>query len=95
MKINYTSSAFEALCDVVNFIESKNTLGAGSRWLLKFEVYLIDALQKPALIKLCHNLTFRELGLRCIHYNDWVIAFSITQDSVLIEAVLHHSRLVD
>ena len=95
MLISYTGAAFESLSDVVNFVESKNTLGAGVRWLDKFETFLNQSLTKPEIITLCNNKTFRELGLKCFNYNDWVIAFSHNDTQVLIEAILHSSRLTD
>jgi hypothetical protein len=95
MQISYTGAAFATLTDVVNFVESKNTLGAGIRWLDKFEAFLLQALTNPSIIKLCNNRTFYELDLRCINFNDWVIAFSINEGEVLIEAILHSSRLTD
>jgi len=33
MPINYTTDGFNSLISLVNFIESKNTAGAGLRWL--------------------------------------------------------------
>ena len=95
MRINYTIAAFESLTEVVNFVESKNTLGAGIRWLDRFESFLTDALSHPHLIKHCHNRTFFELNLRCIHFNDWVLAFAVEGDDISIEAILHSSRLTD
>jgi len=95
MQISYTGTAFEALSDVVNFVESKNTLGAGIRWLNKFETFLTQSLTRPDIIKLCNNKTFYELGLKCLNYNDWVIAFSLNGEQILIEAILHSSRLTD
>lgn len=95
MQISYTGAAFASLCDVINFVESRNTQGAGGRWLDKFERFLFQALTDPSIIKLCNNQTFHELNLRCINFTDWVVAFSIHPDKVLIEAILHSSRLVD
>lgn len=50
---------------------------------------------KTAAIKLCNNVTFHRMHLRCINFNDWVIAFSMDGDDVLTQAILHTSRLVD
>ena len=47
MQINYTEDAFSSLVQLVNFIESKNTLGAGVRWLQRFERFLQKKLQNP------------------------------------------------
>ncbi|MFM2339045.1 MAG: hypothetical protein RL115_2238 [Bacteroidota bacterium] len=95
MQINYTTDAFSSLLQLVNFIESKNTIGAGSRWLTKYETYLQEHLIIPHLVKYCHNKTFQKFGLRCLNYKDWLIAFSIQGENVLIEALLHQSRIVD
>ncbi|MEN9523428.1 MAG: hypothetical protein RL065_1805 [Bacteroidota bacterium] len=95
MQINYTVDAFASLSNVVNFIESQNTFGAGSRWLDKFEKHLLKSFITPESIHFCNNKAFHQLKLRCINFNDWIIAFSIQDTSVLIEAILHTSRLTD
>ena len=95
MQINYKIAAVETIADVMNFVESKNTLGSGTRWLNKFETFLQNSLTKPSAIKPCNNRAFYKLGLRCLNFNDWVIAFSIEIDEILIEAVVHSSRIVD
>ncbi|GAB2840614.1 hypothetical protein GCM10027043_50060 [Ferruginibacter profundus] len=95
MQINYTKDAFASLLSLINFIESKNTHNAGLRWLSRYEAFLQKTLFKPTQIKHCHNLTFNKLDLRCTYFNDWVIAFSIHKDFVLIEALLHKSRISD
>jgi hypothetical protein len=95
MQINYTKSAFSSLLELVNFIESKNTAGAGSRWLYKFEAFLMETSKIAMLVPLCNNQTFRELTLRCVRFNDWIIAFTLEDNNILIEAILHKSRLSD
>jgi hypothetical protein len=95
MQINYTTDAFTALVQLINFIETKNTAGAGLRWFTRYEIFLQKSLLNPAQIKICNNDTFKKFGLRCINYNDWVIAFSTHEQFILIEAVLHKSRIVD
>ena len=95
MQIRYSGEAFETLIDIVNYIEAMNTFGAGTRWLEKFEGFINESFKSPAVVKLCNNQTFYELKLRCLNFNDWVIAFSIEADKVHIEAILHSSRLID
>ncbi|MEP6700791.1 MAG: hypothetical protein ABJA85_05730 [Bacteroidota bacterium] len=95
MQINYTVDALVSLLQLINFIESKNTQGAGLRWLDRYEAVLQKQLYHPNQTKLCHNQTFRRLNLHCINYNDWVIAFSIQETSILIEAMIHKSRITD
>lgn len=95
MQINYTEDAFSSLMQLVNYIESTNTLGAGLRWLRRFEAFIHKKLRMPDNIALCNNKTFNQLHLRCIYFNDWVIAFSIHSDFVLVEAMFHKSRVSD
>lgn len=95
MQINYTADAFASLLGLINFIETNNTQGAGLRWLGKYETFLQKSLFNPSQIKICHNQTFRRFVLHCLNYNDWTIAFSIHDNYVLIEAMLHKSRITD
>jgi len=44
---------------------------------------------------LCHKATFKKFNLLCIYFNDWLIAFSIHENFILIEALLHKSRITD
>lgn len=95
MQINYTGEAFSSLIQLVNYIESTNTLGAGLRWLNRFEAFLQQKLHNPLLVKFCNNYTFRQLNLRCVYFNDWLVAFSVHEGFILVEALLHKSRISD
>lgn len=95
MQVKYTGVAFAALAQLINFIELQNTQGAGLRWLNKFETFLQKKFIAGAKFPVCNNNTFKMAGLYCINYNDWVIAFSLHQNEILIEAILHSSRIVD
>ncbi len=95
MQVKYTTDAFASLTQLINFIEAKNTTGAGIRWLNKYEQNITKAFINAKQKRLCSNETFLKLNLHCIYFNDWVIAFSIHKDFILIEALLHKSRITD
>ena len=95
MQVEYTIDAFASLTSLVNFIESKNTRGAGLRWLNEYEKFLNQAFANAEKRKICRNATFKKFKLRCIYFKDWLIAFSIHDNSVVIEAILHKSRVTD
>ncbi|GEO08237.1 hypothetical protein SAE01_07330 [Segetibacter aerophilus] len=95
MQINYTSDAFETLIQLVNFTETTNTTGAGLRWLKKYEAFLEKKLSNNTGIRLCNNAALNKLHLQCIYYNVWLIAYSVETNRILIEAILHKSRIVD
>ena len=93
MEIVYTTDAFISLTALINFIETKNTYGAGSRWLNGYEIFLKKALAIPQKRKICNNATFKRFGLHCLSYHEWIIAFSVHENYVLFEAILHKSRI--
>ena len=70
MQVNYTFDALYTLTELVNYIESKNTLGAGNRWLYRYGLFLEIHLKNIDKINFCNNLTFQELCLRCIYFNE-------------------------
>ncbi len=84
-KIRYSLDAFTSLTSLLNFIESKNTEGSALRWLEHYEKFISNALLNAKHKRLCIDDAFRKLNLRCIYYNDWLIAFSIHEDYILIE----------
>jgi len=95
MLINYSEDALDTLIQIVHFIEGINTEGAGERWLEKFERFFQNKVARPEYVGKCSNETFKKLQLRCIYYKDWVIAFSIYGDDILVEAILHVSKITD
>lgn len=95
MEINYTNAAADSLIALVDFIEKQNTKGAGLRWLNNFELAIKKTFKNHSVIPFCKNKTFKTLRLKCFYYNDWLIAFSQTQKSITIEALLYKSRIKD
>ena len=95
MTINYTNHALESLRSLILFIEETNTPGAGLRWLNRYEEFLYNRLQHHKTIRHCNNLTLRKFYLKCLHYNEWVIAFREEENELTIEAFFHYSRIVD
>ena len=61
MQIKYTIDAFTSLAQLINFVESKNTSGAGIRWLDQYEKHLQKVLINAKQKKPCHNATFNRL----------------------------------
>ena len=95
MKVEYTAEVFSSLLRLVNFIEETNTDGAGVRWLNKFESFIERNLSNAASISFCNNESLKRLQLRCIYYGDWLIAFSIHDNIIIIEAIFHKTRIKD
>ena len=58
MPISYTNNAWATLTTLVNFIEEKNTEGAGIRWFKRYEQFIEKALINAEQVRLCNNVTF-------------------------------------
>ena len=95
MQIKYTITASNSLTQLIAFIEKTNTTRSGIRWLNKYELFLNKTLLLSVNPKICNNLSLKNLGLNCLNFNDWLIAYSIHQNFILIEALLHKSRIID
>jgi hypothetical protein len=95
MIIHYNNDALESLSSLILFIEKTNTQGSGIRWLNKYEEFLFDRFRFHETIKPCNNVTLRDLNLKCLNYNEWIIAFSVEENEIIIEAFLHYSRIAD
>ena len=95
MQIKYTITASNSLTQLIAFIEKTNTFGSGIRWLNKYELFLNKALLLSVNPKICNNLSLKNIGLHCLYFNEWLIAYSVHQNFILIEALFHNSRIVD
>ena len=95
MQIKYTITASNSLTQLIAFIEKTNTAGSGIRWLNKYELFLNKTLLLSVNPKICNNLSLKNLSLNCLYFNEWLIAYSIHQNFILIEALLHKSRIID
>jgi hypothetical protein len=85
--------AMQVIAGVADFVESKNTPGSGSRYALKFK----SAIEKLAIpnVKhtLCHHPVLAAFNYSCSHFNDWVIAFRISDDELTVYEIMHGSLL--
>lgn len=95
MEIEYSEEAYSILMSLVHFTESENIPGAGYRFILRFESFLQRKFQLPKQYRICNNLSLQKLNLCCVYFNNWVIAFTIEEDTVFIESILHISRITD
>lgn len=78
---------------IADFVESKNTQGSGARYALKFK----SAIEKLAVSNvkhtLCQHPVLAAFDYSCSHFNDWVIAFRITNNELVVHEVIHSSLL--
>jgi len=78
---------------IADFVESKNTPGSGARYALKFK----SAIEKIALpdvqYPICNHPVLAAYQYSCSHFNDWVIAFRIENETLTVYEIIHGSLL--
>jgi hypothetical protein len=92
-KLKILPKAMRVIDAIANFVESKNTKGSGARYALKFK----SAIEKLALpnvqYALCNHPVLAAYKYSCGHFNDWVIAFRIEGDRLIVYEIIHGSLL--
>lgn len=78
---------------VADFVESKNTKGSGSRFALKFKSAIEDLALPNVQYALCSHHVLASLKYSCSHFNDWVIAFRIIDEELIVYEIIHGSLL--
>lgn len=93
MIILYDEEVRITLYEISDFIDSTNIEGAGFRWTAKFEAWLDGYAKTNVTYALCRDEYLASLGLSCINFNDWVIAFKIEGDLFIVYKILRGSIL--
>ncbi|MCX6187070.1 MAG: type II toxin-antitoxin system RelE/ParE family toxin [Bacteroidetes bacterium] len=92
-KLEISKEAWDTLNELAEFVESKNTLGAGNRYLNSFLIKIKDALKSHAKYAVCKYPEFAKLELKCLIINDWVIAYQESKDILIVKAIIHGTLL--
>ena len=92
-KLEISKEAWDTLNELAEFVESKNTLGAGNRYLNSFLIKIKNALKSHAKYAVCKYPEFAKLQLKCFIINDWVIAFETIEEQIIIRVIIHGSLL--
>jgi hypothetical protein len=93
LKLRISPKAMRVIDAISDFVESKNTKGSRARYALKFK----SAIEKLALsdveYTLCNHPVLAAYKYSCSHFNDWVIAFKIEGDALIVYEIIHGSLL--
>jgi len=93
LKVKILPKAMRVIDAIADFVESNNTKGSGARYALKFKA----AIEKIALpnvqYSLCSHPVLAAYKYSCRHFNDWVIAFRIENEMLIVYEIMHGSLL--
>lgn len=89
MKLVFTAEAENALFEIAQWVEQRNTPGSGERFINKFIDRIADYARPNVLYAVCKNKTLAEFNLSCISIDDWVIAFTVTKKEFIVQYILY------
>jgi hypothetical protein len=93
MKIVFSETAIQTLRSLAQFVESKNTKGSGKRYVTKFLSYIQDTLNSFSKHAVCKHAQFAINSWRCFLYKDFVIVYSVVDDTIFINIIIHGSLI--
>ncbi len=93
MTVVYSEEAHATLFEISDFVDSIHTAGAGERWLTKLHKWLSAYALSNVTYALCNDEYLAYLGLSCINYNDWIIAFTIEDNLFTVHEIIRGSLL--
>lgn len=92
-KLEIAKEAWSTLNELAEFVESKNSFGAGNRYLNAFLIKIKNALKSHAEYAVCKYPEFAKLGLKCFIIKDWVIAYQASKDTIIVKTIIHGTML--
>ncbi len=93
VQIEISEDAEEMIFGYVEWLETKNTPGSGSRFLVNLNHFLNRLGRSFPYFSPCSNLILRSKNLFCSSYREWVVAFEIGQACIIVTAFIHKNRL--
>lgn len=93
MRIEISEEALKTLKEISDFVESKNTKGAGKRWLLRFKKKLKSYAKLNTKYKYCEDETLFELKFSCLSIGNWFVVFTLDNNRFKIYQLIHGSLM--
>ncbi|HLP19074.1 MAG TPA: hypothetical protein VK174_02160 [Chitinophagales bacterium] len=94
-EIVFTTSAYDALLDICEFVEQKNTEGSGKRFFSKFEAFMQKYLPLTNLkFPLCKSEELAIHYYSCIVFQKkWIVAFRYNEEQITIHRIILGSKI--
>jgi len=93
MTIVLRKRALNAIINAVRHIESIHTEGSGDRWTRKLKVKFIEIAASKVKYSLCRHPSLAKYKYHCYLYNDWIIAFKMSENEFEICRFIYGDRI--
>lgn len=89
MNIIINEKALLTLEKIGEFVENKNTIGSGNRYVTKFLNFIEETLLSFNNHQLCKSFQLNKMNYRCFFYNDRVVAYQKNENYIEVKIVIH------
>ena len=93
MNIIINEKALSTLEKIGEFVENKNTLGSGNRYVTKFLNFIEETMLSFNNHQLCKSIQLYKMNYRCFFYNDWVVAYKKNENYIEVKIIIHGTHL--
>ena len=93
IEIEFSGSAEESLAGIARWLEYRNSPGSGERFLDNFSRYLNRLKKSYPYYSPCPNRVLRSKGLYCAKYREWIVAFVLVPERLIVRAFIHKKQL--
>jgi len=91
--VEISEEAEEMILGYVEWLEVNYSQGSGNRFLIHFDHFLNRLSKSYPYFSPCSNLILRSKGLYCTTYRQWILAFEIASEKIIIMAFIHKKRM--
>ncbi len=93
MEVIYKPRASKIIDGVIDWVEKENTAGSGARWFDKLDAKINALAKSKAKFAVCKHPSLAKFNYRCYAYNDWIIAFRISENKFEVCRFIWGKRL--
>jgi len=93
MRVVFRPDAERVLDEVASFLDSINIEGSGELWSERLITHIYTYALPNVTYALCRDEDFAAADLSCINYNDWIIAFKIQDDLLVVHEIIRGNIL--
>jgi hypothetical protein len=93
VNLEISAEAERMISGYLFWLEERNTSGAGLRFYQVLENRLKKLAGSFPVFPPCQNLVLKKRLLHCIKWRQWILAFEVLSDKIVLRAFLHKAYL--
>ena len=93
VNLEISAEAEQMITGYLLWLEERNTPGAALRFYFQLENRIKKLTSSHPIFPPCQNQTLSKRKLYCIKWRQWILAFEVLSDKIILRAFLHKAYL--